>query len=920
MSHTKGGITHDSSLENSAGLEMGLTFALDKNSQPIYEESGDPALTNQMFIGLADYAHLPAEKEFQIGQKDFRMGFGLEYDSGMPDEVGRYYKSFGVDARFRGTLMPGPLPTAIAPPSAPSFPQPVVQNAGFEGNWGWTNDGADTSERSTEQVQAGTYAWKLSEGIGTIGRTYQEVTPFLPGGTYTLTAQVYGEAATNAEVKIGLDDGISETLSADRSTESFAEVSVEKTLSTDATRLRIVLYVKGGSSGTCTAYFDTVACTGTGITPVIGPGYIQCDFNDDHFIAFGKELVKLNSTGNGWKHVYYFPYTITSLESFSYSGTDCLFVGQGVGQKPYYLGKMIRNPDMEVIDSWLGDIEFSLSTTQVHAGTYSIPVDDGHYAYQDIPWNSAYQGASVTFTCYVWAGNADKAYIQINDGVGTTNSSYHTGTSAWQQLTVTRTLNAAATQLRIMLYYAASSGTAYFDDAALTGVNGIVYQSSLSDNDAVYFRACTPAGSAPRLYKAVLPNQIRYTANPLNGGTAWSGITYIGAADTNITCLKELGGTIFIGKEDGYYYLDSSGIPHGIGSNMKAEQNTYNGWGSKTWDGKIYWLTGTANLWEYDDGDMLNLSPSLFTTNDTDFDGIVQAAVGDSTYFHIAVDNGTKTEILAGRWEIVNGYTDWRWHPIAEITLTGVQSMAITSVFKKRLYITSTDATENIYYLNLPTSYGNVAGDTNLTFQTGGYLETYWYAANLIDDVKAFVKTTLALLNCDGTNYWTVAYKKYGDSSWTDIDNFGDGSETDQTAYIPDDSGGNDPKTKWIKFKYTCTSDGAAPVPQMLGMDCRGIWYPTKRKIITAQIKCEDNITVKSGAKDTQTEKDIRDFLNTAYDTQWPLAFYPPYWKASSDTKYVKIIDPFRHKPTEIARGGIYKGIFYLTMMIVPLS
>jgi hypothetical protein len=445
-------------------------------------------------------------------------------------------------------------------------------------------------------------------------------------------------------------------------------------------------------------------------------------------------------------------------------------------------------------------------------------------------------------------------------------------------------------------------------------------ESTASDNDAVYFRACTPTGSASRLYLADTPNQIRYTTDPTNGGVAWSGITYIGESDTNITCLKESGGTLYIGKEDGYYYLDSSGIPHKIGSSIKSEQNTYNGWGSKGWDGKIYWLTGTPNMWEYDDGDIQNLGPGLFTTNDTAFDGTVQAIAGDSTFLYAAVDNGTKVEILSGRWEIVGGYTDWRWHPIAEITLSGAQSMFITSVYKKRLYISSTDASENVYYINLPSSYGNVANDSNLTFQTGGTLDTYWMAANLPGDLKAFIKQTLSLRDCDATNYWTVSYQKFGDSTWTVIDNFGDGSETDQTAYLPDDSGGNDPKSKWIRFRFTCTCDGASPAPQLTGFDCRGVWMPTKRKIITCQVRCEDDILIKNGVKDTQTEKDIRDFINSAYNATWPLTFYPPYWKSDSDTKYVKLIDPFKHKPTSIARPGVYKGLFLLTMLEVTLS
>ena len=73
----------------------------------------------------------------------------------------------------------------------------------------------------------------------------------------------------------------------------------------------------------------------------------------------------------------------------------------------------------------------------------------------------------VTFGCWVRATVASRARIQIDDGVGTTSSSYHTGGSTMEFLTVSRTINAAATRLRVQVSVDTGDTTAQFDGAIL---------------------------------------------------------------------------------------------------------------------------------------------------------------------------------------------------------------------------------------------------------------------------------------------------------------------------------------------------------------------------------------------------------------------------------------------------------------------
>ena len=79
-----------------------------------------------------------------------------------------------------------------------------------------------------------------------------------------------------------------------------------------------------------------------------------------------------------------------------------------------------------------------------------------------------YRGRTVTYSCWVYATVADRARLSISDGLTLTTSSYHTGNSTWQLLTVTKTIGAGTTtQLGVYNNVDTGNTTAYFDGAML---------------------------------------------------------------------------------------------------------------------------------------------------------------------------------------------------------------------------------------------------------------------------------------------------------------------------------------------------------------------------------------------------------------------------------------------------------------------
>jgi len=73
------------------------------------------------------------------------------------------------------------------------------------------------------------------------------------------------------------------------------------------------------------------------------------------------------------------------------------------------------------------------------------------------------KGRTMTLSCWVYATVANRARIDIWDGCADTYSSYHTGDSTWQLLTVTRTFPTNVLGVSVYFYVDTGDTIAYFD-------------------------------------------------------------------------------------------------------------------------------------------------------------------------------------------------------------------------------------------------------------------------------------------------------------------------------------------------------------------------------------------------------------------------------------------------------------------------
>jgi len=83
------------------------------------------------------------------------------------------------------------------------------------------------------------------------------------------------------------------------------------------------------------------------------------------------------------------------------------------------------------------------------------------------------KGRTFTFGAWVYATVASRVRLRFDDGVTVTNSSYHTGGSGWEFLTVSKTLSASATKCEVSLEVITGDTSGYIDSAVLMEVSSM---------------------------------------------------------------------------------------------------------------------------------------------------------------------------------------------------------------------------------------------------------------------------------------------------------------------------------------------------------------------------------------------------------------------------------------------------------------
>ena len=646
--------------------------------------------------------------------------------------------------------------------------------------------------------------------------------------------------------------------------------------------------------------------------------------------------------------------------------------------------------------TWIRDDTYSKADTYSWYGNNAQAND---YFYQDL--DIFVPGAEYTFTLWGTSTGAKRWKIGINDSVDTTYGTTVTTSveGTFEQSTVTKTLSAAASRLRIIfeaidgnnnywadvaaitnnytpvagtspaycqaefnskLYIALgkqlcklNSGGTAFDIVALlpaTITSLVPFRVSLTDylfifqgTGATYYQMTTAEvltindltvktfeygawvnTTVDTMYANDGGNTVRSTVNPLAGGTQWSAQTVVGEAATPITALKDKDGALLIDKEDMPFYLDSSGnVQKDLAPEAASGKSTHSGKNSTIWQGIYYRPTGDQALLasgKYTDGTLGKnewVQPARYTSNNSEFVGQVEAVVGDEEWLYLASDNSTKAMIFKGRPEVIDGVTRQVWHPFHELTITGIEAMWTSTVYKKRLWFSSTTASENIFYLPLPTKYGDITADAERTFKTDTYFITSGQHGGFKADDKQLIKVDATLGHTyDADIYFECWYKVLG-GSWVDL---GDmiGTATNRTHTLYRATATTSPM---FAFKFVAKTDDTTKTPILVDYKAKTLLFAEDKKIIYTKVRVGSGVINKDGSKEKLyvTQKTCMDNMRAATN-------HITMTNLDGTTKYVRMLTLPEspnwawRKPIRMEKNEVIEWEYTLLLLEIKLS
>jgi len=124
---------------------------------------------------------------------------------------------------------------------------------------------------------------------------------------------------------------------------------------------------------------------------------------------------------------------------------------------------------------------------------------------------SYWQEKTVMFQCWVKCNTASSARILINDGVLSVSSDYHSGNNSWELLTVSKTIDANATMVRVVCQIVNNDVSAYFDGALSVGSGDTYYYRVRAKQGANYSNYSNEA-SATIIQEPSAPTSLQATA------------------------------------------------------------------------------------------------------------------------------------------------------------------------------------------------------------------------------------------------------------------------------------------------------------------------------------------------------------------------------------------------------------------------
>lgn len=360
-----------------------------------------------------------------------------------------------------------------------------------------------------------------------------------------------------------------------------------------------------------------------------------------------------------------------------------------------------------------------------------------------------------------------------------------------------------------------------------------------------------------RLAATTSDYEVRWVGSGATISTAgnWCTPYVIGDRGFEITSLGELAGLLYVGKRDGLYALGGSedGKAIQIAPELRAPAHADNCRNMRAWHGYL-WVPHQRGFFAY-----RSLGSSGFTVTSCSLGsragqsspvrGLVTAMTGDDRWLYAALWTGEDTYILAGR-EIRNGedaYAPLIWHTLWHLPDERVYSMHIGATGNTpRLWL---GVAGNIRYVDLPYGTDNPMQDTSCTYETDGtlYLSRHSWAAP--STRKLFKSVEIMADNLQNSQHIDVYYRLDGRQRWHAVGEYPPSNRATMSPRHVLSFGQTGVVGRRIELKLVVHASSTINPPIIRAVVVRAAERPVAQEIITAVVRCSDNLPTRTGGR-----------------------------------------------------------------------
>ena len=402
-----------------------------------------------------------------------------------------------------------------------------------------------------------------------------------------------------------------------------------------------------------------------------------------------------------------------------------------------------------------------------------------------------------------------------------------------------------------------------FDGKAYVGLGyGTAFHERASNADptlgwsqaaALYMGYISPFKD--RLWASTSIHEVKCVATAPKTAANWSCAYGVGDPGKSITSLAELAELLYVGKTNGLFVLDSSGLGQMATPELGSVVSSANCVNMRPWHGSM-WVPHERGLFNYramgTQGFLVTpATPGAFAAADNPIKGKITALVGDDRWLYAALYTADgDTYILAGRQAMGDeqAFGPMIWHPLAKLTGKKCDAMHISGLWTNpRLFLSHN---KDVAYIILPRKGENPVSDTAYRYALSGSI---YYPAHcwLSPTTKKLWKS----IEIEGSKITSARYIDVyyciDEGVWLKAGT-ANRSPRDIVALPAAGVGG----TK-IEIRLDLTLPDATQTPRIYSVVVRGVERPPTIKVITVAIRCADNMRLNSGRPERRTGAEI---------------------------------------------------------------